>query len=499
MPRSISTCTSSLVIFGGTGDLSCRKLIPALLRLKSGGYLPSDLQVIISGRNPLGRDELINHFRSRFDSRSESYQLLEKSLEELAPRIHYIQVDPQRPNAREELFRALRQIEREGVAPARLFYLALPPQQMPAFLPLLPGLLGKEKNTSCLSRILVEKPFGHDFTSALELNNQLLSIAHEDQIMRIDHYLGKEAIQNILVLRFANVLFEPVWNRNYIDHVQISFAEKIGVGSRSKYFDSAGILRDVVQNHLLQVLSLTAMEPPISNLPSDIRREKMKILRALQPLSREHVKTYAIRGRYEKSDRNDVKVRGYLEEEGVEPTSTTETYAALKTHVDSWRWGGVPFYLRAGKRLSTNLTEISIFFKLPPHFIFEGCCGPGQPNVLNLRVQPDEGIQMLVQSKKPGMELIISPINLDFSYQESFGAYRPDAYERLLLDALHGDLSLFLCKEEIDLAWKFIDPIIEAWKNEDPANLEGYPAGSDGPKSAENLLKADGRAWKNLT
>ncbi|RCK81501.1 MAG: Glucose-6-phosphate 1-dehydrogenase [Candidatus Ozemobacter sibiricus] len=495
-------CTSSLVICGGTGDLARRKLIPALARLQAAGALPADLHVVLTGRRPLPREDLIRHLQEGAGATTDP--LPRRGLEALYERFHYVPLDPNTPGASGPFAEALQAIEGKGAAPARLFYLAIPPEQIGAFLTVLAPFLARDRQTSCPARLLIEKPFGTDLASARVLHRRLQEVADESQILRIDHYLGKEAVQNILALRFANVMFEPVWNRQFIDHVQISFAETIGVGTRAAYFDRTGILRDVVQNHLLQVLCLTAMEPPLSHRPTCIRIEKKKVLAALRPIAAADTPTQTCRGRYARRQRGDgPPLPGYLEEPGIAPDSTTETYAALRVWIDTWRWSGIPFYLRAGKRLSTSLTEIAIIFKEVPGHIFPPEVATGRttiaPDVLVIRVQPDEGIHLTVQSKVPGMEFRLAPVDLDFSYQESFATYRPDAYERLLLDALHDDDGLFLQHDEIEAAWAFIDPIREGWAREAPARLEEYEAGTEGPAGAAALLAADHRHWRPLT
>ncbi len=494
-------CTSSLVICGGTGDLARRKLIPALARLRAAGALPSDLHVVLTGRRPLTREELTTHLREGAGPAADP--LTRRGLAAMLERFHYVPLDPGAPGAGGPFADALQAIEGKGAAPARLFYLAIPPEQIAAFLTVLAPFLARDRQTPCPARLLVEKPFGTDLASARALHARLQEVADESQILRIDHYLGKEAVQNILALRFANILFEPVWNRQFVDHVQISFAETIGVGTRAAYFDRTGILRDVVQNHLLQVLCLTAMEPPLSHHPACVRIEKKKVLAALRPIAASDTPTQTCRARYgRRQHAGEPTIPGYLEEPGVAPDSTTETYAALRVWIDTWRWSGIPFYLRAGKRLSASQTEIAIVFKEVPGHIFPpgAATKPGAiaPDVLVIRVQPDEGIHLTVQSKVPGMEFRLAPVDLDFSYQTSFDAYRPDAYERLLLDALHHDDSLFLQHDEIEAAWRFVDPIREGWAREAPLRLGEYEAGTEGPAAADALLAADGRAWRTL-
>ncbi|MBI3037744.1 glucose-6-phosphate dehydrogenase [bacterium] len=484
-----------MIIFGGTGDLTKRKLIPALSRLQAMNFLPEELHLILSGRRDFQETELINQFKEFFRNNLASDPLFSKGFGDLASRIHYVKSQSEEPDSGEALSKAISMIEGAGAAPVRLFYLAVPPDQFPPILSLLAPLLRNSKDDFCPSRVIIEKPFGWNLQSAKNLNSLLKEILAEDQILRIDHYLGKEAVQNIMVMRFANTLFEPIWNRAFIDNVQISFAEEIGIGSRAIYFDQNGILRDVVQNHLLQVLCLIAMEPPVNSSPDALKVEKFKVLQSLRKINYEKISHDTVRAQYGHSSSQNREIKAYLEEPGVAESSVTETYVALKVFIDSWRWSGVPFYLRAGKRLSTSVTEVAITFKSVPHIVFPFEAGKPRPNVLILRVQPDEGIYLTLQSKLPGMTLKLSSVDMDFSYQKSFGSYRPDAYERLLLDALHGETSLFLRNDEIEAAWEFIDPIIEAWQAEGIKTLSSYPAGSDGPEKAVKLIQETGHSW----
>ncbi|MBF0405974.1 MAG: glucose-6-phosphate dehydrogenase [Candidatus Riflebacteria bacterium] len=497
MSNSKFVCASSLVIFGGTGDLTRNKLIPALCRLKAGKSLPENFHVIATGRNKISQTELINLYRDSIAGKLQSDSVLANGFELLMPQIHYIHIDPSEDNSISEFMQTLKSLEGSGAAPARLFYLALPPDSVSSFLQLVAAPLKLGSCSNCPSRILVEKPFGNDLESAQLLNRQLLEVAREDQIYRIDHYLGKEAIQNILVLRFANSIFEPLWNRSNIDHIQISCAERKGVGTRGAFYDRTGTLRDVVQNHLLQVLSLIAMEPPISHNSENIRIEKQKVLKSLRKLDPESISKYTIRGRYTTAENSHEP--SYLQEKGVATGSTTETFASMKVMIDSWRWSGVPFYLRAGKKLSADMTEVAVFFKQPPGNIFRAESDKNLSNTLTLRIQPDEGIHLSVQTKVPGMSLKISTEDMDLSFQKSFGLFRPDAYERLLVDALNGDQSLFIGKNEIDAAWQFIDPIRQAWDSEANFPIFDYIPGSDGPEMAQEMLKQDGRTWKSLS
>lgn len=487
-------CASSLVIFGGTGDLAGRKLIPALCRLHDAKLLIHDFHIFVTGRNDMTSSQFIESFSQREGTLLSKDATFARGFVGLKDKIRYLRADPSRPDESED-FRLRLHKEEPLAAPARLFYLAVPPDSMESFIGLIKPFSANRADHNCPERILVEKPFGHDLLSALELNKKLLESFDESQILRIDHYLGKEAVQNILFMRFANLFFEPVWNNHFISNIQISFAESIGIGGRAGYFDQTGILRDVVQNHLLQVLAMVAMEPPLSHRPGDLHLEKNKVLKALRKYSPEEVAQETVRAQYTAGDVDGASVKGYLEEKGVSSSSRTETYAACRLFIDNWRWGGVPFYLRAGKRLDRSVTEICINFKPVPHSIFPMFAGNIEPNRLYIRIQPDEGITLQLNSKPPGMKMQVTDVGLRFSYENEFGGYRPDAYERLLLDALTGDSALFLSNSEIEESWKFIDPIITGWQN-DKQPLFSYPAGSFGPAQACELLSKNGHRWR---
>lgn len=491
-------CAATLVIFGGTGDLARRKLFPALAHLKSANALPEQLKLVVTGRSDFNVSEYISDLIDLHSHQAVPDLKLLQEIEELRPMLHTIRLDPSARGAAESFGNSLADIEGPGGERTRLFYLAVPPEHVEPFLPILSALLKRNSACGSRSRVIVEKPFGHDLCSAGLLQEKLAAVAQEEQILRIDHYLGKEAVQNILVMRFANSFFEPVWNRHYIDHVQISFAEQLGVGHRASFFESAGILRDVVQNHLMQVLCLTAMEPPLSHRPESIRFEKRKVLAALRPIAPSDVASSTVRGQYSAGRSGGRPVPGYLEEKGVKPDSQTETYAAIRLFIDTWRWSGVPFYLRAGKRLSASQTEISIHFRPVPGHLFPASAGTAQPNVLVLRVQPNEGSHLRINAKIPGRQLEFGSVGMDFSYQASFGSNRPDAYERLLLDAIQGDPSLFITQDEIEASWRFIDPILQTWRENNTTPLPQYPSGSDGPAEASAFMQADGRSWRPL-
>jgi glucose-6-phosphate 1-dehydrogenase len=407
--------------------------------------------------------------------------------------LSYLAGDPKDPALYTRLEALLREIERARGGPTnRLFYCATPPSLYDAIVENL-GASRLARAEGGWTRIVVEKPFGHDRESARALNHQLARCFAEEQVYRIDHYLGKETVQNLLVLRFANEIFEPLWNHNHVAHVQITVAETIGVENRGAYYEEAGALRDMVQNHLLQLLCLIAMEPPVTFEASPVREEKNKVLRAIHPIER--VEGVALRGQYTAGFVEGRHVVGYREEKGVAPDSRTETYAALKLSVDNWRWAGVPFYLRTGKRLAKRVSEIVIQFRRTPHMIFRRHPAGVEPNVLVIRIQPDEGMALTVAAKVPGPDLVLAPVTLDFRYGEVFGTPSPEAYERLLLDAIHGDATLYARGDWVEEAWGILEPVLRAWR--DPAApLHPYEAGSWGPAQANALIAPDG-AWRN--
>jgi glucose-6-phosphate 1-dehydrogenase len=376
-----------------------------------------------------------------------------------------------------------------------VFYLSTPPN-LYGVIPQYLAAVGLQKQEDGWKRLIIEKPFGYDLESALILKDRLLKDWKEDQLFRIDHYLGKETVQNLLVTRFSNGMFEPLWNRNYIHHVEITSAESIGVEKRGGYYDSSGALRDMIQNHLLQVTALTAMEPPSSLEPAAIRNEILKVFQSLRPISRETVKDVAIRGQYLSSTIKGMPIPGYREEKGVNPDSLTETYAALKFYIDNWRWGDVPFYIRTGKRLPTRVTEVVIHFKATPHFLFSGDKYRQSLNQLVIRIQPDEGILLKFGMKIPGAGFEVQTVNMDFHYYELSNQRIPSAYERLIYDSIKGDSTLFARTEEVLEAWKFLKPVIEAWKTEHEVPLFGYPAGTWGPERSDDLIEGNEIGWR---
>ncbi|MBK6687613.1 MAG: glucose-6-phosphate dehydrogenase [Deltaproteobacteria bacterium] len=484
---------ATIVIFGASGDLTKRKLIPAIYNLLIGRHL-SRVAIVGTSRTVMSDDDFRESSLDGINKYSRQRPVDERVWSTLSRSIHYHPGAFDDPAAFVRLRERLEVIEKQHHLPAnRLFYLSTPPS---AFAPIIrnlgaAGLVRPGENP--FARVIVEKPFGTDLASAIDLNRDVHEVLKESQIFRIDHYLGKETVQNLLVFRFANGIFEPLWNNKYVDHVQITGAETLGVERRGAYFDHAGILRDMVQNHLFQVLCLAALEPPGSFKANAVRDEKLKVLEALRPIEPEQLEERVIRAQYLSGSVLGAQVPGYREEEGVGKESQTETFVALKLFIDNWRWGGVPFYLRSAKRMPKRVTEVAIHFKNVPHRLFAGA--DGGPNVLAIRIQPDEGITMSIGSKVPGQALEIAPVTMEFRYASSFGVEAPEAYERLLLDALAGDGTLFTRGDEVEASWRFITPIHQAWLS-GKGKMHGYEAGSWGPDASTQLLGKDGRAWR---
>jgi glucose-6-phosphate 1-dehydrogenase len=486
----------SLVIFGASGDLTRRKLIPALWSLYAARTLPEPFTIIATARTEM-TDEV---FRGEMRGAVVEFARLKIPSplvwERFASHLHYVAGDPNGAALYPRLGKRLDQLERARGGPTnRVFYCATPPSLYDDIV----GHLGEARLARApdgWTRIVVEKPFGHDLESARALNRQLTSVFDEQQIYRIDHYLGKETVQNILVFRFANGIFEPVWNRNHVAEIQMTVAEAIGVEGRGSYYEEAGALRDMIQNHLLQLLCLIAMEPPVTFDAAPVRDEKNKVLQALRPIDPAKVDEVALRAQYASGYIGGRAVPGYRQEKGVRPDSTTETYAALRLQVDNWRWAGVPFYLRTGKRLPKRWSEIVIRFHRTPHMIFRRRSDSGLvADVLVIRIQPDEGISLTVAAKEPGPELRLGPVTLDFKYNEVFGGEPPEAYERLLLDVIHGDPTLYARGDWVEGAWELLQPVIDAWSRT-PAALPTYEAGSWGPAEADAFIGRDGGAWR---
>jgi glucose-6-phosphate 1-dehydrogenase len=487
-----------MVIFGATGDLTHRKLLPALDNLALEHPLPAGFSVIGFARRPYTDEQFREQALDSINQYSRQKPVNPQVWENFAAGMHYLQADFNDPKGYEKLNNLLNLLDQErGTGGNRIFYLSTAPSQYPEIIQRL-GAAGLSRSRKGWTRIIVEKPFGHDLGSARELNRQVAKVFKEDQVYRIDHYLGKETVQNILVFRLANGIFEPVWNRRYVDHVQITVAENIGLEGRGGYYEESGAIRDMVQNHVLQLLSLVAMEPPITFDANAVRDEKVKVLHALQPLVGQDVVSHMIRAQYGSGWVSGQQVVGYRQEPGVSPASTTETYVAMKVYIDSWRWAGVPFFLRTGKHLPKRVTEIAIQFKQAPLMLFKRSEAYGQvePNVLTLRIQPDEGISLKFGAKVPGTEMQIRSVNMDFFYGSSFFREQPDAYERLLLDCMLGDSTLFTRRDEVEAAWTFIQGILDAWKTEPPETIQTYESGTWGPQVADEFIWRDGRRWR---
>ena len=481
---------ATLVLFGGSGDLSSRKLVPALYDLALQRLLPASFAVVGAARRPSSDDAFREELHEAVSQFSRNRPINEEVWSSFAQHIHFVATPD---DAGYDTLRAtLDKVDAElGANGNRLFYLATPPA---AYVPIVRSIGAHGLRGSGWSRVVIEKPFGHDLASATELTNVVHEVFREDEVFRIDHYLGKETVQNILVLRFANGIFEPIWNRQYVDHVQITVAESIGIEERAEYYDRAGAIRDIVQNHLLQLMALVAMEPPSAFDDRAVRDEKVKVLRALRPIPQREVAARTVRGQYMRGFIEGKPAAAYREEKGVAPTSSTETFVAIRCLIDNWRWEGIPFYLRTGKRLPKRSTEIAIRFRVAPHRIFKSDEGI-EANELVLRIQPDEGISLTFGAKVPVQGFRIRTVNMDFVYGASFMLDAPDAYETLILDALRGDATLFTRRDEVEQQWTFVDPIVAAWHAGVP-ELAAYPAGSWGPPEAETLIERDGRAWR---
>jgi glucose-6-phosphate 1-dehydrogenase len=486
----------AMVIFGASGDLTRRKLVPALYNLLLDGLLPERFAVVGAARRPLTGEQFREGLREGIQGHSRR-PLDDEVWRRLAAGITYFPVDDQDPESYARLAAHLEAVDRErGTEGNRLFYLSTPPS---AFQPIVRGLGEAELNRSPRpggwTRIVLEKPIGHDQESARELNRRVNRVFSEKDVCRIDHYLGKETVQNLMVFRFANAIFEPLWNRKYVDHVQFTVAETLGVEGRGAYFEEAGMTRDMLQNHMFQLLCLIGMEPPVSLDADAIRDEKVKVLQALRPVDPDRVGEVTVRGQYAEGVIEGEQVVGYRQEPDVAEDSRTETYVATRLQIDNWRWAGVPFYMRAGKRLNKRLTEIVLQFRDVPHRLFPS--GPPAPNTLALQIQPDEGIRLRFDAKAPGAQSRIQPVEMEFGYGESFGAEPPEAYERLILDAILGDSTLFIRRDEVEAAWSYVDRLQEGWSRQDPGSLlPEYTAGTWGPAEAHVMLAADRRTWR---
>lgn len=487
----------TLVIFGGTGDLSRRKLLPTLLHLCRDQNLPEEFSIIGIGSSERSDDDYRLFVKQAIEEHSEE-PIPWPCWKRFSKNLFYLQGYFDDANSYKKLFQRLDELAKPAAGGTKevIYYMAVPPQFLS---PIIEGLSSCNLCKGIFStRLIVEKPFGQDRKSAVELNSLIGKAFDERQIYRIDHYLGKETVQNILFFRFANSIFEPLWNRRYIDHVQITVAESIGVENRARFYEKAGVIRDIVQNHMLQLLSLVAMEPPIGFEADSIRDEKVKVFRTIRQMDAEYIDRFMVRGQYGAGAINEKNVAGYREEKDISPVSNTPTYFAGKFHIDNWRWAGVPFYMRTGKRLKKRVTEISIHFKQPPLKLFSTTCEIREPNFLVLRVQPREEISLHIGVKYPGIGNQLYPVNMNFNYERDFQGkvHFPQPYERLLIDCMKGDQTLFARQDGIEAMWAAVDPIIRRWEETPAPELPNYPAGTWGPEKADSLMSNDGRQWR---
>jgi len=492
---TVDPCT--IVIFGATGDLTTRKLVPALFRLSCAGCLSRRFRVLGVGRHDTSDDKFRTRMREGAAASSEMGDFSEVGWNEFAARLHYLSGDLTDFETYRRITACLERLRPEtSERDNHLFYCATPPSVVPAIVHGLDDarLASEEKGWS---RIVIEKPFGYDLDSARTLNLIIARVFDEHQVYRIDHYLGKETVQNIIVFRFGNSLFEPVWNRNCVDYVEITAAETLGVGDRAGYYEEAGALRDMVANHLLQLLTLTAMGPPVEFDADSVRDEKVRVLRSIHPMTPDEVAVRTARGQYGAGEIDGKKVPAYRDEEGVAKDSRTETYAAVEFRVENWRWAGVPFYARTGKQLALPLTEIAVHLKRTPQALFARTPEDQvEPNVIVLRIQPDEGIVVTFGAKRPGTEMHTATVHMDFCYETAFRVRLPSAYETLLLDVMQGDATLFIRRDEIEAQWRLITPILEAWAHQQPPPFPNYAAGSEGPAQADSLPARNGHRWR---
>jgi len=506
-PAAAASDPCTIVIFGGTGDLAARKLLPALYGLWHGKLLPDRFAIVGLGRREKSDSAYREEIKADVSRFRNDAPVDAGAWDRFLARTFYQQADFTTAQGMQALSKRLEDVQnREGLPGNRLFYLATDPEYFaPAVERLAATGLVRRDGKHPWARVVIEKPFGHDLASALDLDRHILSVLSPDQVYRIDHYLGKETVQNLLAFRFGNAIFEPLFHRQYVDHVQITVAETVGMeGRRGSFYDHAGALRDVVQNHMLQLMALVAMDPPATLRASDVGIAKLHLLRSLVPIRDDEVARDVVRGQYGAGTLEGKPVRAYRDEEGIARGSNTESYVALRVGVENWRWAGVPFFLRTGKRLPRRTTEIAVQFKLPPLRLFQTvqCEGDvcdlteARPTVLAFRIQPDEGISLSFSAKRPGMQLVLHPVRFEFDYGHTFGIELPEAYERLLLDALRGDATLFMRSDELEAAWEFTTPILDAWRNEPPPEFPNYAAGSWGPAEADRLLDDVHAMWR---
>jgi glucose-6-phosphate 1-dehydrogenase len=486
-----------VIIFGGTGDLTHRKLIPALYDLACVGCTTRNFQVLGVGRTKLDDEAFRQRLHDGAATSKDTRNFSEEGWKDFSNRLHYLVGDANKSEFYPVLKTKIEEMQKNGASKNVLFYVSTPASLAP---PIVEGLggAGLAKNTEGWTRIILEKPFGSDLTSAHDLNEIVAKVFEEKAVYRIDHYLGKETVQNIMMFRFGNAMFEPVWNRNYIDYVEITAGEMLGVESRGAFYEETGALRDMVANHMLQLLMLTAMEPPVAFDADTVRTQKVQVLRAIQPMTVEQVAKQTVRGQYGPGTIDGKQVPGYRQEANVHSDSSTETYVAVEFHIDNWRWEGVPFYVRAGKRLSRQLTEVAVHFKRTPQALFSQSPQDVHHNVISMRIQPNEGISLSFGAKQPGQEMRAIRVNMDFSYKSAFGTETPAAYETLLLDAMRGDATLFTRRDEVEAEWRIITPIEEAWRELPPPQFPNYAAGSDGPEEANKLIRYDKKRWRSL-
>ena len=485
-----------IVIFGASGDLASRKLIPAIFSLKTQKLMPEKYAIFGVGRSKLSTEDFRTKMSSAIVSYSEEKVTDQNLISDFVKDLYYHALDNNSEIGYSELKTFLTEVDNKyEIGGNYIFYMATPPSTYEVIAVNL-AKSGLSDQGNGFRRIIIEKPFGYDLESGRKLNKILHDLISEDQIFRIDHYLGKETVQNLLVTRFANGMFEPLWNRNYIDRIEITSAENMGVGERGGYYEGSGALRDMVQNHLLQMVGMTAMEPPSSLDANAIRNEVLKVFQSLQPIREEDVPNQVIRGQYTGSLIRGECVTGYRHEKGVAIDSRTETYVAIKFFINNWRWGGVPFYMRTGKRLPTRVTEIVIHFKQTPHHLFRRESGKLSANQLIIRIQPDEGILLKFDMKEPGAGFNVKNVNMDFHYKDLADTRVPSAYERLLHDVMEGDSTLFSRDDEVETAWKFLEPIQNAWANNKAIKIFGYPAGTWGPEHANELIEGEGLTWR---
>jgi glucose-6-phosphate 1-dehydrogenase len=488
-----------IVIFGASGDLTKRKLLPALFHLEQAGLLPKNFAVVGVARRDLSETFAADMREGIIEGGGVDGK--DAKLDEFVKKISYFATDFDSDDGYTKLKARLEEIDTQaGTKGNRLFYLATAPEYFEDIIDRLGkhGMNKEPEDKSGYVHVVIEKPFGHDLESARELSDNINKVFEEDQIFRIDHYLGKETVQNILVFRFANGIFEHVWNRNYIDHVQITAAESIGIEGRGPFYEKAGALRDVVQNHIMELISFVTMEPPVSFDDHAVRAEQLKVWQSMRQIPLVNT----VRGQYGPGTVDGEQVKGYRQEDRVDPKSQTETFVALQMQIENWRWADVPFYVRAGKRMAKRVTEITIEFKQPPMLLFRNTgnarCGDIQPNIISMRIQPDEGISLRFAAKYPGTSMTVCPVTMDFSYAQAFGTSSANGYERLLLDAMLGDATLFAHRDGVEATWAIMTPVLEQWQAHPSKDFPNYAAGTWGPKAAEQLIARDGREWRKL-